>query len=152
MDMETVQFAISRMKKMPNNAAASAAAAAASAAEARELVDTVDAATVDETVAYMDIPGDATDASVVYITGTDPVINAARNTMYICETLQTLTLTPSPNGITAVRFASGATATALNIPATVKWPEWFDGACEANRVYEISISDGVYGMITSWAS
>jgi len=31
----------------------------------------------------------------------------------------------------------------------VKMPDWF--VMEANRVYEISITDGIYGAVMSWA-
>ena len=49
------------------------------------------------------------------------------------------------------RFTSGSTATVLTVPNTVKWPDWFSGTLEANRVYEINIMDGIYGVVMSWA-
>ena len=151
MDMETVNFAINRMKKMPDNAAASAAAAAASAAAAQDSADSVDVATVDEIVAYLDIGGSANPSDVVNVEGTTPVITAVKNTMYVCGTLTTLSFTPSATGISAIRFTAGSTATVLTVPNTVKWPDWFNGTLEANRVYEINIMDGIYGVVMSWA-
>ena len=151
MDMGTVIFAVNRMKTMPDNAAASAAAAAASAAEAQDAADSVDGATVEETLAYMDMDGSAQPSDVVNVEGTTPVITAAKNTMYVCGTLETLSFTPSATGISAIRFTSGSTATVLTVPNTVKWPDWFSGTLEANRVYEINIMDGIYGVVMSWA-
>lgn len=55
MDSSTLWTAIAIMKAMPDNAASSAAAAAASVEEARALVDTVDVATVVETLEYLEI-------------------------------------------------------------------------------------------------
>lgn len=55
MDSSTLWTAIAIMKAMPDNAASSAAAAAASVEEARELVDSVDVATVEETFSFLNI-------------------------------------------------------------------------------------------------
>lgn len=151
MDGQTLAAALALMKAMPDNAASSAAEAAEYAAEAADLKDAVDAATVAETLAYMDMNGSANPSDTVSVTGANPVIKAGKNTMYVCSTiLETLTLTPNPSGISAVRFTSGTTPTVLNIPSTVLWPDWFDGTCEAERVYEISIMDGLYGAVMSW--
>lgn len=50
-----------------------------------------------------------------------------------------------------MRFTSGSTATVLTLPNTVKLPEWFDASgLDANTIYEINISDGVYGAVMSW--
>lgn len=54
-DMETVGAAISRMKKLPDNAAASAAAAKEYAEAAEEAADSVTTATVEEVKAYLGI-------------------------------------------------------------------------------------------------
>jgi hypothetical protein len=151
MDGESVGAAISIMKGMPNNAAYSAAQAAESAELARDYADAVDAGTVEETLAYMDIEGSTEPADEVTVSGSNPVIRAAKNTYYVCGKLQTLNFTPNAKGICAVRFTSGTTATVLTVPNTVKWPDWFDGTVEVNRVYEISILDGVYGGVMSWA-
>ena len=151
MDGQTLGVALALMKGMPDNAASSAAAAAASAELAQDYADAVDAATVEETLAYMDMEGSATPADEVTVSGANPVINAGKNTYYVCGELQTLSFTPNANGICAVRFTSGTTATVLSVPQTVKWPDWFDGTVEASRVYEISILDGVYGAVMSWA-
>ena len=152
MDGQTLAAALALMKAMPDNAASSAAEAAGYAAEAADLKDALDAATVAETIAYMDMSGSADPADTVYISGANPVIKAGKNTLYVCSSiLQTLTVTPNPSGISAVRFTSGTTPTVLNIPSTVLWPDWFDGTCEAERTYEISIMDGIYGAVMSWA-
>lgn len=152
MDGQTLAAALALMKAMPDNAASSAAAAAASVLEAQDLVDTVDAATVAETLAYMDMNGSSNPSDTVTVSGANPVIKAAKNTMYLCtSTLQSLTFTPNPNGVSAVRFTSGTTATVLNVASTILWPDWFDGTCDTERVYEISIMDGIYGSVMSWA-
>lgn len=150
MDALEYILSIAKMKSLPDNAASSAAAAAASAELAQDYADSVDVATVEETLAYMDMSGSATPADEVTISGANPVINAARNTYYVCGELQTLSFTPNAKGICAVRFTSGTTATILTVPNTVKFPDWFDGTIEASRIYEISILDGVYGAVMSW--
>lgn len=150
-DVETLVTALSIMKSMPDNAASSAAAAAQSAQDARDYADAVDAATVPETVAYMDMSGSATPADEVSVSGANPVIKAAKNTFYKCGELQTLSFTPNASGICAVRFTSGTTPTVLTTPNSVKWPDWFDAVTlEASRIYELSIMDGVYGAVMVW--
>ncbi len=83
------------------------------------------------------------------VSGTDPVINADADTMYICGQCDTLNFTPCAKGVCGVRFESGTTQTVLTLPNTVKMPSWWTGV-EASRIYEISIADGVYGVVTSW--
>lgn len=151
MDALEYILSIAKMKSLPDNAASSAAAAAASAELAQDYADAVDAATVEETLAYMDMSGSATPADEVTVSGANPVIKAGKNTYYVCGELQKLSFTPNAKGICAVRFTSGTTATVLTVPNTVKFPDWFDGTVETNRVYEISILDGVYGAVMSWA-
>ena len=92
---------------------------------------------------------DAVVTKSVEVTGTDLIINAVSNTRYICGTLSTLEFTPSVTGISDVIFTSGSSKTILTLPNTVKMPDWFE--VEANMIYEISIADGVYGVVTSWA-
>lgn len=150
MDNQTLAVALAYMKAMPDNAASSAAAAAQSAQDAQDYADAVDAATVEETIAYMDMDGSASPADEVAVSGANPVIKAGKNTYYVCGELQTLSFTPNAKGICAVRFTSGTTATILTVPNTVKFPDWFSGTLEANRIYEISILDGVYGAVMSW--
>lgn len=55
MDLATVAVALSIMKTLPDNAAASAAAAAQSAETAQTAADSVTAATVAETKTYLNI-------------------------------------------------------------------------------------------------
>ena len=86
----------------------------------------------------------------VSVTGTTPTITAVENTRYVCGEVSTLSITPPASGICIIRFTSGTTATVLTATGVV-WPEWFDAtALEAERVYEICITDG-YGMVVSWA-
>lgn len=150
MDALEYILSIAKMKSLPDNAASSAAAAAQSAQDAQDYADAVDVATVEETLAYMDMSGSATPADEVTVSGANPVIKAGKNTYYVCGELQTLSFTPNPKGISAVRFTSGTTATILTVPNTVKFPDWFDGTIEASRTYEISILDGVYGAVMTW--
>ena len=88
----------------------------------------------------------------VDITGTTPTIAAVENTRYVCDEITTLSFTPSASGICIVRFTSGSTPTVVTIPNTVKFPEWFDiTALEADTIYEICVTDGIYGAVMSWA-
>ena len=88
----------------------------------------------------------------VDITGTTPTITAVENTRYVCGEASTLSFTPPASGISIVRFTSGTTATVLTLPSTVKFPEWFDPTTlETDTIYEICITDGIYGAVMSWA-
>lgn len=87
-------------------------------------------------------------SNTVNVTGTDPSITGVANTRYVCGEVYTLSITPPQTGTIDVRFTSGSTATILTLPNTVKMPEWF--SVEASRIYEISITDGVYGAVMSW--
>lgn len=93
------------------------------------------------------------------VSGATPTITAIPGAAYNCIGTGTvaspvavteLDFTPSASGICSVRFVSGTTATVLTLPSSVKMPDWWTGT-EANRTYEISIADGVYGVVTSWA-
>lgn len=87
----------------------------------------------------------------VTVSGTAPTIVANQNTRYVCGEVVSLDFTPSAEGICDVIFTSGSTVTVLTIPNTVRFPEWFDPtALEANKTYEISVSDGVYGAVMVW--
>ena len=105
---------------------------------------------IDTTAAdYTDyIPGTYT----ISIEGSDPVIAAIPGMRYVCSAsyVTSLSFTPSATGICSIRFTSGTTPTVLTLPNTVVMPDWWTGV-EANRTYEISIADGVYGAVTSWA-
>ena len=87
--------------------------------------------------------------SVVHINETDIAIRAEENTRYICGEVSTLEFTPATKGLSDIIFTSGSSKTILTLPNTVKMPDWFE--VEANMTYEISIADGVYGVVTSWA-
>ena len=89
--------------------------------------------------------------TIVNVSGTTPTIVAAHDTRYICGEVASLSFTPCASGICDVRFTSGSTATVLTLPNTVKMPEWWDGTCEPNTVYEINILDGVYGAVMAWS-
>lgn len=88
----------------------------------------------------------------VDVTGTTPTITAVENTRYVCGEVTSLTFTPAASGICIVRFTSGSTITVLTLPSTVKFPEWFDPtSLETNTIYEICVTDGIYGAVMSWA-
>ena len=88
----------------------------------------------------------------VDVSGTTPTITAVENTRYVCGEVTSLNFTPAASGICIVRFTSGSTVTVLTLPSTVKFPEWFDPTTlETNTIYEICITDGIYGAVTSWA-
>ena len=84
------------------------------------------------------------------ITGTTPnTINAVANHRYLCGEVSLLTFNPCSYGICELIFTSGSTPTVLTLPNTVKMPQWFD--IDVNRIYDIIITDGIYGAVTSWA-
>lgn len=85
----------------------------------------------------------------VTVSGTMATINANANTRYICGEMSELEFNPPQAGIANVIFTSGSSRTILTLPNTVKMPDWFE--VEADMIYEISIADGVYGVVTSWA-
>lgn len=88
----------------------------------------------------------------VEVSGATPTITAVENTRYVCGEVTSLSFTPAASGICIVRFTSGSTVTVLTLPNTVKFPEWFDPtSLETNTIYEICITDGVYGAVMSWA-
>lgn len=91
-------------------------------------------------------------ANAYGVDGATPTIAAVVGGRYICTTnpVTELAFTPSAYGLCSVRFVSGSTPTILTLPNTVKMPSWWTGP-EANKTYEISILDGVYGVVTSWA-
>jgi len=151
-DNDTLGAALGILSAMPDTAASSAAAAAASAAAAQEAADAVDVATVEETLAYMDMGGSSQPADEVAVTGSAPSITAATNTMYVCGAVSTISFTPNPKGLSGVQFTSGSTAAVLTVPGTVKFPAWFDkDHLETNVTYEITVRNGVYGTVGVWA-
>ena len=97
-----------------------------------------------------DLAAAESDVNIVEVSGTDPVITGAKNTLYTCDEVTTLSLTPPSTGSVSVIFTSGSTPTTLTLPATVKMPDWF--VMEANRIYEINIVGGIYGAVMSWAT
>ena len=98
------------------------------------------------------LKGDSGSMNVTTITGTTPSIVAEENGRYVCGTISTLSFTPCAQGICDIQFQSGSPATVLTVPNTVLFPEWFDATTlEANKVYEISIVDGVYAAVGIWA-
>ena len=88
----------------------------------------------------------------VDVSGAAPTITAVENTRYVCGEVTSLDFTPAASGVCIVRFTSGSTPTLLTLPSTVKFPEWFDStALETNTIYEMCITDGIYGAVMSWA-
>lgn len=92
---------------------------------------------------------DAVATKTAEITDSDVIITAVSNTRYVCGEVSTLDFTPSATGICDIKFTSGSSKTILTLPSTVKMPGWFE--VEANTIYEISIADGIYGVVASWA-
>ena len=87
--------------------------------------------------------------SVVTVSGAAPIITAVSGVRYVCGEVATLDFTPCVSGICDVVFTSGSTPTVVTLPNTVKLP---DGSftAEANKIYEINIMDGVYGVVMAW--
>ena len=87
------------------------------------------------------------------VSGGTPTLTCMPNVRYMCGEVSTLSITPPASGSCEVIFESGSTATLLTVPNTVKFPPWFDAtALENGKIYDIIITDGVYGAVMSWAS
>lgn len=86
---------------------------------------------------------------VEHVSGATPTIVGQEGHVYICGEVTSLDFTPSATGLCEVIFTSGATATNLTVPNTVKMPDWF--VMEANKTYEISVLEGTYGAVMSWS-
>lgn len=87
------------------------------------------------------------------VSGTTPSITGQPNVRYVCGEVSTISITPPSSGTIDVFFESGSTAAVLNVPNTVKFPAWFDTTeLNVNTVYEIMITDGVYGSVMIWPS
>ena len=89
--------------------------------------------------------------AVETISGSSVTITGEPNVRYVCGTVTSISITPPTSGTIDVVFTSGSTVAVLTLPSTVRVPEWFDASTlETNRTYEILITDGVYGVATSW--
>lgn len=98
------------------------------------------------------LKGDSGSMNVQTVSGATPSIIAEENCRYVCGTVSTISLTPCVQGICDIQFTSGSTAAVLTIPNTVIFPEWFDATTlEIDKVYEISIVDGIYAAVGVWA-
>lgn len=87
------------------------------------------------------------------VSGTTPSIVCQPNVQYICGEVSTISITPPANGSCDVIFESGSTAAVLTLPNTVKMPAWFDESnLETDTIYEIVITNGVYGSVMTWES
>lgn len=111
----------------------------ASPAAAKVDVDAIDARLV------------ALESITVPVTSTAPTITAVKNRIYKCGTVNSVSFNPCAQGLCELIFTSGSTPAVLTLPSTVKMPDWWTGT-EANRVYDIMVMDGVYGVVTSWAN
>lgn len=79
----------------------------------------------------------------VAVSGTTPTIAAKSGITYVCGEVATLDITPPASGIFEVQFVSGSTPTVLTATG-VSWVNGFDPtALEANKTYDISISNGI---------
>lgn len=83
------------------------------------------------------------------VNGADVSIAAQSNHQYICGELYSLIIVPCQTGICDIIFTSGSSPTVLTIPNTVKMPDWWIGI-EPNKIYEINILNGTYGVVMSW--
>ena len=91
------------------------------------------------------------------VSGTTPSITGQPNVRYMCGEVSTISITPPSSGTIDVVFTSGATPAVLTVVpptgTTSKWPTWFDAtSLDADTIYEIMITDGVYGAVMTWAS
>lgn len=135
-------------------------------ADKEEIADLVDGAVIDDSAGIGDTDKtwsankiaseleDVGNVKVVTVTGTNPVIQAEKNTRYICGEVTTLDITLPASGIVDVVFVSGSTPTVLTITPpigqTVKWANGFDPtSLDADTTYEINIMDGL-GVAIGW--
>lgn len=135
-------------------------------ADKEEIADLVDGAVIDDSAGIGDTDKtwsankiaseleDVGNVKVVTVTGTNPVIQAEKNTRYICGEVTTLDITLPASGIVDVVFVSGSTPTVLTITPpigqTVKWANGFDPtSLDADTTYEINIMDGL-GVACTW--
>lgn len=93
---------------------------------------------------------DTIDSFVEEVTGTDVTITGQPSYRYNCGEVLSLSITPPQSGTIDVRFTSGSTPTVLTLPQTVKMPEWWVEV-EANTIYEMCITDGIYCGVMTWA-
>lgn len=85
------------------------------------------------------------------VSGATPSITAEANYRYVCGEVTAISITPPASGTCDVQFTSGSTVAILTLPSTVKMPDWFDASSlETNTVYEIMITDGVWGCVNTW--
>lgn len=84
----------------------------------------------------------------VEVEGETPEIEGVPETRYVCGEVSTISIEAPETGTIDVVFTSGDTPTVVTLPEDVMMPEWY--AIEANRVYEIMITDGAYGAVISW--
>ena len=109
-----------------------------------------------QTMLGVDIPTIAAQVEIPLVqtvSGTTPSITGQPNVRYVCGQVTTLSITPPASGTIDVIFESGTNAAVLTIPNTVKFPSWFDvTALQTNTIYEMVITDGVYGSVMTWES
>lgn len=88
--------------------------------------------------------------TVQTITGTSATITPVDNTIYKCETLNSLTITnPTSSGIYSIIFTSGSTATTTVIPSSILGLESFSAS--ANTIYEINVYES-RAVVGSWVT
>ncbi len=115
--------------------------------EAKQAIQTMLGIDLSSIASQVEIPlVEAVDGAAVTITGQP-------NTRYMCGEVTSISITPPAAGSIDVVFTSGSTVAVLTLPSTVKMPEWFDASTlDTNTVYEILITDGVYGSVMTWAT
>ena len=87
------------------------------------------------------------------VSGSTPSLTCLPNVRYNCGEVSTISITPPASGTCDVFFTSGSTAAVLTIPNTVKFPSWFvSTVLDTNTIYEIIITDGVYGSVMTWGA
>ena len=115
--------------------------------EAKQAIQTMLGIDLSSIASQVEIPlVETVDGAAVTITGQP-------NTRYMCGEVTSISITPPAAGSIDVVFTSGSTVAVLTLPSTVKMPEWFDASTlDTNTVYEILITDGVYGSVMTWAT
>ena len=107
------------------------------------------------TITYSDddlyVTPEDTATFVETVSGTTPVIIGEPNIRYVCGEVTEITITPPATGTISVRFTSGTTPAVLTLPNTVIFPDGVSlTTLLASTIYEIMITDGIYGGVMTW--
>ena len=94
-----------------------------------------------------DLSEKETKTTYTTLSGTTVTQTGEDHVMYLCGELATLNFTAPATGITAIRFTSGTTPTAVTLTGVTMPGDWI--GADANTTYEINVLNGL-GVWQSW--